>query len=186
MANPQTNKTSLSGRLQGLKRMFTGTEDIISVIKEDHVPLKELIAVMKDDDKPVAERKQAFMEFAPLLMTHAKAEEKSLYDFMKTAKGLRADAFEGDTEHMVADQLCEEIKRTTDEDALGARIKVLAEMVEHHIEEEEKDILPNVREQVDEARLVSLTAKYVQVQSEIIADGQDDAPHEAELKGTPH
>ncbi|HMN67975.1 MAG TPA: hemerythrin domain-containing protein [Bdellovibrionales bacterium] len=173
--------------LNTLKRMFTGTEDIISVIEEDHKPLKELIKIMKDSEKSLTERRQAFMEFAPLLMTHAKSEEKALYEHMKTVAGLKEHAFEGDTEHMVADQLCEEIKRTTNEDAMGAKIKVLVEMVEHHIKEEEKDILPDVKKKVGKDKLVFLTKVYVDVQADIIADGQDDAPREADLqKGKLH
>jgi hemerythrin superfamily protein len=184
------NQKSVSDTIQqgvgSIKRMFTGEEDIISVIKEDHKPLKDLISIMKSDDGDFSERKRAFMEFAPLLVTHAKAEEKSLYEFMKTRPELKEYAFEGETEHSMADQLCEEAKRATSEDEIAAKIKVLAESVEHHIQEEENNILPDVQKNVGESTLVGLTKIYVDWQEQIIAEGQDDAPHEAELRGTPH
>lgn len=157
-------------------------EDIISVIEQDHKPLKELIEVMKDPDYSVDERQQAFAEFAPLLVTHAKAEEKALYDFLKKSSDLRVHAFEGEAEHMVADQLCEEIKRTTDLDQMSAKIKVLAEAVEHHIKEEENDILPEVKKHFSEDTLKRLTDEYVKVQMEMIGEGQDDAPPEKDLR----
>lgn len=186
MEKQKTNDLDVKQTLNTFKKIFSGTEDILSVIKEDHKPLKELIAVMKDSEgKSFSERKQAFMEFAPLLMTHAKAEEKALYEFMKTKSELKQAAFEGDTEHMMADQLCEEIKRTTGEDEMSAKIKVLAEAVEHHIEEEENEIFPDVKKNVEASKLVALTQTYIAVQAEIIADGQNDSPREADLKSGP-
>jgi hemerythrin superfamily protein len=177
----------IESKIGQVKGLFERKEDIISVIKEDHKPLKELIQIMKDDDKPVAERKRAFLQFAPLLLTHAKAEEKSLYEFMKTNPDLREFGFEGDTEHGLADQLTEETKRAVDEDQLGAKIKVLAELVEHHIEEEENEVFPEVKSVVSEEILVKMTDKYVAVQAEIISEGQDDSPHESELNSEmPH
>lgn len=164
-----------------IKRQLTGDENIISIIKEDHEPLKELIKIMKDSEAEFDERKQAFMEFAPLLVTHAKAEEKALYEFMKTQPELKMFAFEGDTEHMMADQLCEEIERVELEDEISAKIKVLAEAVEHHIKEEENSVFPEVKKKVSDAKLVALTKIYVDTQAEIISEGQDDSPREAEL-----
>lgn len=93
--------------LDSVKSMFSEDDDIISVIKEDHKPLKELIKIMKDPDQLLSARVKASAEFVPLLLTHAKAEEQSLYDFMKTNPALKQYAFEGDIEHGLADQLSE-------------------------------------------------------------------------------
>src|SRR4051794_8156522 len=88
--------------------------DVVSTILEDHQPLKKLIEIMKNLEKSFAERRQAFMEFAPLLLTHAKAEELSLYQFLQQSGDpeLKTEGFEGQTEHSLADQMSEEIKRT--------------------------------------------------------------------------
>lgn len=169
-----------------IKEMLSSPQDIVSVIKEDHKPLKELIKIMKDGERSLKERTQAFQEFAPLLLTHAKAEEQSLYELMKTKEDFKEDAFEGDTEHEIADQLMEEVKRATDENQLGAKIKVLAELVEHHIEEEENDMLPEVKRAFDEKRLIKATEKYIAVQAKIISEGQDDSPHEKDLPELAH
>lgn len=163
------------------KRSWASNENIITIIKEDHKPLKELIAIMKDIDQSPDDRIEAFKNFMPLLITHAKAEEQSLYEFMKTQNELREFAFEGEAEHSVADQLCEEIERTTDNDQILARIKVLAESVEHHIREEENNILPNVEKHLDQNTLLELSEDYTDFQDEIISEGQDNSPHEDEM-----
>lgn len=179
----QQDKSSIIEKtVEKVSQFINPESDIVSVIEEDHKPLKELIKIMQDSDAAFAERKQAFLEFAPLLLTHAKAEEKALYDYMKTKKSLREDAFEGEAEHAVADQLIEEIKRTTDVDQLSAKIKVLAESVDHHIQEEEREFLPEVRKEIGKEILQQLTATYIQVQDKVIAEGQTDSPSEAELE----
>lgn len=165
------------------KRDLGRKVDLVSTILEDHKPLKELIEIMKDLETPFDDRKESFMEFAPLLLTHAKAEEKSLYKFlMHSAKSeLKTEGFEGQEEHNLADLLTEEIKRTTDPDAMSARIKVIAELVEHHIQEEESEMLPKVQRAVDESDLFKLNDEYLRFMEELIAEGQDDAPSEKEL-----
>lgn len=90
------------------KSILESENDIISVLIEDHRPLRDLIQIMKDQDETLAMRKEAFEEFSPLLLTHANAEEKSLYEFMKTKPDLKEFAFEGVTEHGLADQMAEE------------------------------------------------------------------------------
>jgi hemerythrin superfamily protein len=109
------------------------TADIIQMIMVDHKPLKKLIKVMKDSDQSLSARQKAFEEFAPLLVAHAKPEEQVLYVYMRKDEDLREESFEGEVEHGLADQMLEEAKRTDDEDLWSAKVKVLAELVEHHI-----------------------------------------------------
>jgi hemerythrin superfamily protein len=157
---------------------ITKMDDIVEMILEDHKPLKRLIKIMKDSDRDISERAEAFTEFAPLLVSHAKPEEESLYVFMKKETDLREEALEGDVEHQLADQLCEEVKRTKDPEEMGARIKVLAELVEHHIEEEEEDLLPDFKENSEIEERVALGKKYVELKTAMLENGGEDAPQE--------
>ena len=127
----------------------TDTGDIIELILRDHKPLKKLIETLKDAEIERSEKEGPFEQFVPLLVSHAKAEEKSLYVQMKKIKNLRVDSFEGDTEHAIAENLIHEINATADDDKWNAKVKVLAELVEHHIEEEEQEMLDDVEEQMD-------------------------------------
>jgi hemerythrin-like domain-containing protein len=154
------------------------SEDIIQLILQDHKPLKQLISVLKDSDVEFAQKEPAFKKFAPLLVCHAKPEEESLYMFMKGQDDLRSEGLEGDTEHMLADQLVEEIKRTEDEDTWMAKAKVLAELVEHHIEEEESDLLPDFKKQSEAKERIEIGQMYKQLRSQYQAQGGDDAPSE--------
>lgn len=158
------------------------SEDIVQLILADHKPLKKLITIMKDSDKSSSQRLAAFEEFAPLLLTHAKPEEETLYIYMKDVDDLREGGFEGDVEHMLADQMVEEIKRTDeDEDLWSARVKVLAELVEHHIEEEEEELLPDFKKHSEIEDRLQLGREYLQLKAKYQAMGSDDAPSESDL-----
>ena len=137
------------------------TLEIIQLILTDHKPLKKLLAIMKDSERSLAERKVAFKEFGPLLLAHAKSEEEVLYTFMKKNKELREDAFEGDVEHALAEQTLQDVLESKDEDLVGARIKVLAELVEHHIEEEEEEMLPEFKKDADISIRIRLGEQYL-------------------------
>lgn len=155
--------------------------DIIDLILEDHKPLKKLLKVLKGEAK-FEDKFIAFQEFAPLLTMHAKPEEKTLYVAMKKQEDMRQDGYEGDVEHGLADQMVEEIKRTeNDDDLWTARVKVLAELVEHHIKEEEEDMLPEYRKESDKEERIQLGANYLTLRQELADREGNDAPREADL-----
>lgn len=160
-------------------RARDSAEDIISMILEDHKPLKSLIKIMKNSDKyDLTERQNAFEEFCPRLITHAKPEEQTMYVYMKGEEELREGGFEGDVEHQLADQMIEEAKRTEDEDLWSARVKVLAELVEHHIKEEEEELLPDFRRHSEKAERQKMGEQFLRLKSRIEAKGGVDSPSE--------
>lgn len=153
--------------------------DIINMILEDHKPLKNLIKILKNEDKDLNERKAAFEEFAILLTSHAKPEEQTIYVAMKKNEECRMYALEGDIEHGIADQLLEEIKRTEgDDDLWTARVKVLAELVEHHIEEEEEELLPVFRKASDVGHRINLGQQFLRLKTLLLQQGGEDSPKE--------
>ncbi|UYL07381.1 hemerythrin domain-containing protein [Bdellovibrio sp. SKB1291214] len=163
-----------------VRKIQSNPEDIVQLILNDHILLKQLIEIMKSDDADFRVKKAAFEKFAPALIAHAKPEEQTLYIKMKeedhTVEGL-----EGDVEHALADQLCEELKRTTDRDMFMAKVKVLAELVEHHIEEEEEEMLPEFKHDIPLEERVDLGMQYLQLQGELDAQGDTDSPSERSL-----
>ena len=141
--------------------------DIIELILDDHVALKKLIKIMKDDDAEIGEKYAAFGEFAPLLTIHAKPEEQTLYVDMKEEEEQKLDGLEGDVEHALADQLVNELKMETDDDLFEAKVKVLAELVEHHIEEEEEEMLPEYRKNTDIEKRRELGLQFLEIKEQI-------------------
>jgi hemerythrin-like domain-containing protein len=177
---PTVTKMNAKGAGKGAQN-----EDIIQLILEDHKPLKRLIKIMKDSDAELSERQDAFEEFAPLLVVHAKPEEQTLYVTMKEEDEMREEGFEGDVEHQLADQLLEEIKRTDDEDLWSARVKVLAELVEHHIEEEEDEMLPDFKKEIEISERVELGQEYLRLKAKYEDMGGKDTVRESNAEARP-
>lgn len=152
-----------------------GGGDIVKLILEDHKPLKKLIKILKDSDKDLSTREKAFDEFASLLTIHAKSEEEIVYVHMKGEDELREEGFEGDVEHGLADQMVEEAKRTEDEDLWSARVKVLAELVEHHIEEEEDELLPDFKKHTELEERSEMGEQYLALKEKVAVQIKEES-----------
>lgn len=144
--------------------------DIIQMILDDHKPLKRCIEILKNSELSLSSRRAAFNEFAPLLTIHAKAEEAVLYTFEKTEVDMREEAFEGSVEHALAEQMMEEVKQSVDKDIWSAKAKVLAELVEHHIQEEETEMFPELKKETGASDLIRLGEEYQSKKDEIKVD----------------
>lgn len=141
--------------------------DIVQMILDDHKPLKRCIEILKNSEMNLSSRRAAFNELAPLLTIHAKAEEAVLYAFEKTQVNMREDAFEGDVEHALTEQLIEDVKQSVDKDIWSAKVKVLAEIVEHHIKEEETEMFPELKKEAEAADLIRLGEEYLAEKNKI-------------------
>jgi hemerythrin superfamily protein len=146
----------------------TSNIDLIELILRDHKSIKALIKIMKSEDATLAKKKSAFEKFAPTLVAHAKPEEKTWYKKMKLKDDMKLEGLEGDIEHGLADQLCKELKRTKDKDMFKAKLKVLAELVEHHIKEEEEEMLPAYRSHSTQDERAQLGEYYEKMRLEYI------------------
>ena len=91
---------------------------------------------------------------------HELIEEKVLYPALASTKQARPIVLEGSQEHHVADVLLKELHRMpkTDE-RWGAKLKVLQEGIEHHIQEEERKMFPIARGVLDRDALHALGVK---------------------------
>lgn len=137
------------------------TGNIIDLILTDHKPIKECLKILKKVDADVGERLVTFDKFAHLLITHAKAEEQSLYAVMQESREFKLEGLEGETEHSIAEQLINEIFATNSQDEWSAKVKVLAELVEHHLEEEETELLPHFKKKTDIKKCEEMGEEYL-------------------------
>ncbi len=145
------------------EKIHADPRDIISIILKDHVPLKKLIANLKDTHFERSEKEVWLEEFITLLTGHAKSEEQSLYIAMKEYDMLKLESYQGDTEHAIAEQLVHEINSTPNDDEWLAKVKVLAEMVENHIQEEETEILDMVRQEIELSARIEIGDEYTKL-----------------------
>jgi hypothetical protein len=112
-------------------------QDAIALLKEDHRTVAELFAKFQKEN---GDRKQKLAQQICLeLSVHATIEEEIFYPACegKVDEDLLKEAY---VEHDGAKVLIAEIEANSEasDDFFDAKVKVLQEQIEHHVEEEEK------------------------------------------------
>ena len=133
---------------------------VIDVLKRDHARAKKLLAQLNDTrDRDI--RRDLLEQIETELVTHTAVEEEIVYPAIRRAarsnsqKELVAESYE---EHRTIDQLVlPDLKATpTDSVEFGGRARVLMELIEHHVEEEEDELLPLAEKLLSDERLVEM------------------------------
>jgi hemerythrin superfamily protein len=122
--------------------------DILSTLETEHDEVQELLGKLVDSET-TREQKALVAKIKAALVPHTKAEEKTVYDAVLGLKGAPAkvDGNEGYIEHGLASETLKKLdKLTANTPAFKATAKVLKELVDHHIQEEERNIWARVRE----------------------------------------
>jgi len=145
----------------------TKSQDAIALLKADHRAVEELFE--KFEKASDYERKRKLAEEICLeLSVHAQIEEEIFYPACegKVDEDLLKESY---VEHDGAKILIAEIsKGSPDDEFYDAKVKVLQEEIEHHVEEEEK-------------RLEGLFAQARKAELDMDALGQDLAARKAQL-----
>ena len=115
--------------------------DVIDLLKEDHQKVKELFEEFESlDSSETRPKRKLLKKIFEALAIHTQLEEELVYPLVKGE--IVAEARE---EHHVVDLIIAEIKKARAmNEKTDAKVKVLKEMVEHHIEEEEGELLPRL------------------------------------------
>jgi hemerythrin superfamily protein len=136
-------------------------KDLIDDILEDHREVEEIFReIDKSDD---LDTRRALVEHVITeLVRHSVAEEEYLYP---TARKVLPD---GDKladhelkEHAEAEETMKKIEKIdTKEPEFDELVGKLMEEIHHHVEDEEKDLLPKLRDACDAAELIKLGEKF--------------------------
>lgn len=126
----------------------TSSTDPVALLKSDHEEVKALFDKFekaKSQSPKVKAARQALTE----LKIHAAIEEEIFYpafDKETSEKEAHDIYLEAEEEHHVAHMLIAELDGMPDDhEHFEAKFTVLAENVRHHIEEEEKEMLPKAK-----------------------------------------
>jgi hypothetical protein len=120
--------------------------DAIKLLKDDHKQVKTYFKqyeTLEDED----EKRVLADTICAALTVHAQIEEEIFYPAVREAIDDEDLLDEAEVEHASAKQLIAEIQAMDVSDRLfDAKVTVLGEYVEHHVEEEEKEMFPEARE----------------------------------------
>ena len=126
------------------------TPDAVTLLKSDHRKVEDLFAKLEKTTARGAGRRVALVaQIGTELEQHMALEEEVFYPAFREAARKKDDKelyHEAREEHHAARLILSELAQLdpTDE-TFGAKAKVLKEMIEHHVEEEEDEMFPKAR-----------------------------------------
>lgn len=129
-----------------MNKRTTQSQDAISLLLEDHKKVQTLFKKFSKTRDDTEAMQDLVEEACVELMVHSQLEEELFYPAAREALSEHDALHEAEVEHEVADELIDRLLEMQPNDpAYAATFTVLCEYVNHHIEEEQKEIFPQVK-----------------------------------------
>ena len=137
--------------------------DVIELIEREHRQVEALFQNFRETGNSAL-----VSNICDELDAHAAAEEEAFYpvvrDEVPSGKKL---AREAEDEHGEARQLIGRIRRTSDPDHVVELVNELEEVVSHHVDEEEQEMLPSARRSLGDDRLAAIGSAYESAKAKV-------------------
>ena len=123
---------------ESARRRNRGSKDAIALLKADHKQVTSWFEQFKKARKDDRKGRLAG-QICQALKVHTKIEEEIFYPAFLAATGDEDKHHEAEVEHAGAKKLIAEIESmSVGDEYFDAKVKVLSEMIRHHVKEEEK------------------------------------------------
>jgi len=146
--------------------------DATVLLQRDHADVKKLFRQyekLANNEADGQERQALAMQICQMLTVHATIEEEIFYPAAREAEVEEDLLDEAEVEHASAKDLIAQIQSMSPEDELyDAKVTVLGEYVEHHVQEEEGQMFPKCRRA--KMDLAGLAEQLAERKSELMAE----------------
>ncbi len=145
------------------------------LLKEDHQKVSGIFQQLEaTTERAEKTRTELFAKLREELDIHTQIEEAIFYPAIKQAAETREIVLEGFEEHHVIKMLLKELEALpVDTEQWTAKLKVLQENVEHHVEEEEGEMFQKARQVLSEEEINQLGVRLEQEKMRLL--GQSSA-----------
>lgn len=146
------------------------TVNAFKLLKEDHQKVSGIFQQLEPTtERAEKTRTELFAQLKQELDVHAKIEESIFYPAIKQAAETREIVLEGFEEHHVVKMLLKELESMpVDTEQWTAKVKVLKENVEHHVEEEEGEMFQKARQVLSEDEINQLGERMEELKTQLI------------------
>jgi hemerythrin superfamily protein len=157
----------------------------IDLLESQHREAEDLFAKI-EGSKSLEKKELAFIELADGIAIHTTIEERHFYPAVKDRR-TEEILLESLDEHLAIKRALSELLDTDiDDPSFDAKLEVLKEELESHIEEEEGDLFPRVMRLFDDSELEELGDAMAAEQAELEEKGnpREAVPGEVERAAT--
>jgi hemerythrin-like domain-containing protein len=137
--------------------------DILKLIEEDHKKtMKGLDELEETKERDTAARKKTWTMLEQDLRAHMKGEEEILYPALQ--EEIEDKILEAIEEHQLVKMASSVLDETPASDKRWlAKLKVIKENIEHHVEEEEDEIFEAAKEKISKDKLEEMGKRFEEV-----------------------
>jgi hemerythrin-like domain-containing protein len=138
--------------------------DPMTLLKADHREVKKLLEALGDSDEGT-EREQMVEQLRSALTLHMQIEERLLYDLVEREVGPE-DREEAEIEHGLARDGLDKVVQLVAAPGFGAAVEMLKAGIQHHVDEEEKEILPELKSDLERQEWMAIGDRIVQLKEQ--------------------
>jgi len=120
------------------------SQNAITLLRADHQKVTDLFENF-EKSRATAKKKVIAQEICKELTVHATIEEEIFYPAAKAALNDTEMVPEALVEHDGVKKLIAEIEGSAEGEMFEARVKVLSELIKHHVKEEQNELFPAVK-----------------------------------------
>jgi hemerythrin-like domain-containing protein len=158
--------------------------DAITLLKADHKKVKGLLAALeKASERSPDRRTKLLQQIEAEINVHSTIEEEIFYPAYRDAVKKKDDRVlyqEALEEHHVVDLVMPEVKASDPaREVFAAKAKVLKELIEHHADEEEKEMFKTARKVLDRDELRALGSRMQERKKQLKEAGSPRLGQEA-------
>lgn len=136
------------------------TKTIIEALIDHHNEMRDLIKEIKDDQSK-------YILLKKHLDIHHELEEDLLLNELNEVKEVKDESLESQEEHFVLNILLLDLADfPKDHYRWQVKFKVLEEVIDHHLEEEEDDLFPEAEKHLPKQKLEELGKKFLKLKKQ--------------------
>jgi iron-sulfur cluster repair protein YtfE (RIC family) len=121
--------------------------DVLEHLTQEHRKVEQLFSKLSDAEE--ARRSALIDELEQALSVHMAVEEQRLYPIVAEVAGEETEE-EAESEHDLAREGIAKLRAMADKPGFGAVVDMVAAGIKHHVEEEEGEIFPKLRQEANE------------------------------------
>lgn len=151
--------------------MTTGGTDAIQMLISDHRKVEQLFQQYRQADGQGHQKTTVARQLLSELEAHSKIEEEIFYPAVRARadQQLQQAVSEGYEEHATVDNLVMELKAMDPSDSrFDAKMQELMRDVQHHVQEEETELLPDARQKLGD-QVTQLAPQMMERKQQILS-----------------
>lgn len=133
--------------------------DPVAILKRDHRDVAQMLKNLQSS-KPGPRRRSVVDKLVVALELHMQIEERDMYPLVRGRVG-EEEAEEAEVEHQLVRNGLAEVRRLVDEPGFVAAVAMLTAGVRHHVKEEEQQVFPRLKRELDRDELSDLGDQVV-------------------------